>query len=123
MGASLACGVAATKDADGWVIALADMPWTAPATIGSVAVALADGSDIVAPSHRGERGHPVGFARRHCDALTALRGDAGAREIVAAHRDRLALIAVDDPGTVRDVDTPAALAEAEDVDRSSISPR
>ena len=30
MGASIACGVAATPNADGWVIALADMPWIRP---------------------------------------------------------------------------------------------
>ena len=36
MGASLACGVAAAGDADGWVIALADMPWIAPATIRAI---------------------------------------------------------------------------------------
>jgi len=37
MGASLACGVRATKDATGWVVALADMPWIEPSTIARVA--------------------------------------------------------------------------------------
>src|SRR6476469_1926348 len=39
MGASLAGGVVATRDADGWIVALADMPWISPATIGVVAAA------------------------------------------------------------------------------------
>src|SRR5262245_17758217 len=30
MGASLACGVTAARDAAGWVVALADMPWILP---------------------------------------------------------------------------------------------
>ena len=110
MGASLACGVAATKDADGWVVALADMPWIAPATIARVAESLRQGAGIAAPIHRGERGHPVGFARNHFAALAALTGDAGARPIVAAHADALTLLDVDDAGVVRDVDTKAALA-------------
>jgi molybdenum cofactor cytidylyltransferase len=109
MGASLACGVVATRDADGWIVALADMPWIAPATIRAVADALAQGAQIVAPAYRGERGHPVGFARGYCAALCALTGDAGARGILAARSDALTLLDVDDAGIVRDVDTPRAL--------------
>jgi molybdenum cofactor cytidylyltransferase len=110
MGASLACGVAAAREADGWVIALADMPWIAPATIRAVADALAAGADIAAPSFDGERGHPVGFARRHYEALVALRGDTGARELLMGHRERIARLDVDDPGVLADVDTPRDLA-------------
>ncbi len=110
MGATLACGVSATRDADGWVVALADMPWIRPVTIASVAAALAAGADIVAPAYRGKRGHPVGFARRHRDALIASEGDAGARELVAASRETLTLVEVDDPGVLRDVDVPGDLA-------------
>jgi molybdenum cofactor cytidylyltransferase len=109
MGASLACGVAASMDADGWVIALADMPWIRPATIAAVAQKLRAGADLAAPAWRGERGHPVGFARRHRDALAALRGDEGARAIVAAHATRLDVAPVDDPGILRDVDEPGNL--------------
>jgi molybdenum cofactor cytidylyltransferase len=109
MGASLSCGVAAAADADGWIVALADMPWISPATVAVVAEALRDGADIVATSHIGVRAHPVGFARRHYAALAALSGDEGAKSILAAHRDRVQLIEVTDAGVVRDVDTPADL--------------
>lgn len=107
MGASLACGVAATREAEGWIIALADMPWIAASTIAKVVAALSDGSDIVAPIHRGVRGHPVGFGRRHYAALAALRGDTGARAVI--ERERVTLIEVTDTGVVRDVDLPADL--------------
>ena len=109
MGASLACGVQATPDADGWLVALADMPWIMPATIRTLASALGAGADIVAPSYNGERGHPVGFARRHYAALSALTGDEGARAIVQANRATLRLEATDDPGVLRDVDTRSQL--------------
>jgi molybdenum cofactor cytidylyltransferase len=111
MGASLACGVRARADANGWIVALADMPWIASATIIAIATALHAGADIVAPRYRGMRGHPVGFSRRHGAALRGLTGDAGARAIVAAHASRMTLLDVDDPGTVRDVDTPDALGD------------
>lgn len=110
MGASLACGIAAASDADGCLIALGDMPWIASATIRAVANALVAGASIVTPVHRGERGHPVGFARRHFAALSALTGDAGARSVLLAHSSELRMLDVDDAGIVRDVDTPAALA-------------
>jgi len=109
MGASLACGVAAARHAGGWVVALADMPWVRPATIVAVAQALQAGAAIAAPLHAGQRGHPVGFARAHYAALTALRGDEGARAVIAAHRAALRTLDVDDPGVLRDVDTPADL--------------
>lgn len=107
MGASLACGVAAASDADGWVIALADMPWIAPATIRAIAEALRSGADIAAPAYRGQRGHPVGFARRHCAFLSTLTGDSGARSLLEHGGDRLTLVAVDDAGILRDIDTPS----------------
>lgn len=110
MGASLACGVAASRNAAGWVVALADMPWIAPATIRRVADAIASGASVAAPFHRGERGHPVGFAAAHRDALAALSGDEGAKAIVAAHRARLVRIDVDDSGVLRDIDVPGDLA-------------
>jgi len=113
MGASLACGVAAAPDADGWIIALADMPWIKPSTTGAIVAALVAGADIVAPSYRGERGHPVGFRRRHYAALASLGGDSGARAVVERERDRLTLVDVSDAGVVRDVDFPSDLEEGE----------
>jgi molybdenum cofactor cytidylyltransferase len=109
MGASLACGVLATRDAAGWVVALGDMPWILPSTITRVAGALADGAAVAAPFHRGQRGHPVGFGAPCLAALTVLSGDDGAKSVVAAHRDSLARIDVDDAGTLADVDRRADL--------------
>jgi molybdenum cofactor cytidylyltransferase len=109
MGVSLAAGVRAAADANGWVVALADMPYVRPETIRVIARALSEGATIAAPAYRGERGHPVGFARRFLDDLTELRGDAGAREILKAHPDWVTLYEVDDPGVLRDIDEPSDL--------------
>lgn len=106
MGHSLACGVRARSSAAGWVIALADMPAVAPATIVAVRDALARGHPSAAPVHRGQRGHPVGFGRACRTELLSLTGDAGARGVLAAHPPLL--IEVDDPGCLLDVDAPAA---------------
>ncbi|PMS35937.1 molybdenum cofactor cytidylyltransferase [Trinickia symbiotica] len=107
MGASLAAGVHASADADGWVVALADMPWIAPETIEAVARRLGQGSSIVAPVYRGRRGHPVGFGAMHGTALAALNGDVGARLLLES--SDLTTIDVDDAGVIADVDTPGDL--------------
>jgi molybdenum cofactor cytidylyltransferase len=109
MGVSLAEGVRAAADAHGWVVALADMPYLRPQTVRVIARALSEGAAIAAPSYRGERGHPVGFARRFLDELSALRGDAGARDILKQHPDWITLYEVDDPGVLRDIDKPSDL--------------
>lgn len=107
MGASLAAGVHASADADGWVVALADMPWILPATVEAVARKLGAGAPIVAPVYEGRRGHPVGFGAVHGEALAALDGDTGARALLAS--PGLTTIAVDDPGVLADIDTPEDL--------------
>jgi molybdenum cofactor cytidylyltransferase len=103
MGTSLACGVAAAE-ANGWLIALADMPVIRPATIQAVAEAIAAGAELAAPVFHGERGHPIGFARRFRAALTALDGDRGGRDILALYSKELRLIEVEDPGVLVDID-------------------
>ena len=104
MGTSLARGVLATRNAAGWIIALADMPWIAPATIGALAERLQRGASMAAPSHAGRRGHPVGFSGQWKEALCGLSGDAGARRLIEAHPQALALIETADPGIFRDID-------------------
>ena len=107
MGESLAAGIMASTGAAGWVVALADMPWLRAETIQSVSAALAAGAVLAAPSYRGRRGHPVGFSKQFYGELSRIDGDEGARHLIARNLDRLLLIECDDPGSLRDVDTPA----------------
>ena len=109
MGTSLAAGVRAASEADGWVVALADMPFIRPETIRIVAKALQEGAAIAAPSFHGERGHPVGFARRFLEELSSLRGDDGARQFLRQHPEWVNILEVDDPAVVRDIDKPSDL--------------
>jgi molybdenum cofactor cytidylyltransferase len=110
MGQSLAWAIRATPLAKVWVVALADMPWIQVATTRRIVDALESGSVLVAASHQGVRGHPVGFSRRYYGELAALSGDEGAKAILRAHQWELQLIETDDAGVSRDIDTPADLA-------------
>ena len=109
MGASLACAARAAGPADGYLVALGDMPFVRPSSIAAVRDALAAGAPLAAPFWRARRGHPVGIAGRFHAELLALRGDEGAKALLGAGH-RLVKIAVGDPGVIRDIDTPADLA-------------
>jgi molybdenum cofactor cytidylyltransferase len=109
MGTSLAAGVRAAPDADGWVVALADMPFIRADTIRAVVDAVAGGASIAAPAYRGERGHPVGFGKSCFEELSALSGDQGARELLARRAASVSLKEIDDPGVLRDIDRPSDL--------------
>jgi molybdenum cofactor cytidylyltransferase len=104
MGVSLAHGVAQSRDAAGWIVALADMPRIRPEAIARVAQVLMAGADIVAPSYQGDRGHPVAFSRRFLHELQLLTGDSGARAIVQRNQAMVKLVEGDDPGVLLDID-------------------
>ncbi len=110
MGASLACGVRAAGAADAYLVALGDMPFIRASSIEAVRDALAAGAAIAVPFFRARRGHPVGIAGRFRAELEALRGDEGARGLVAAQGGAVVKIPVGDPGVIRDIDTPGDLA-------------
>jgi len=110
MGASLACAVRAAGRADGYLVALGDMPFVRPSTIAAVRDALAAGALLAAPYWHARRGHPVGFAGSLRAELEALTGDEGARRVLAAHEAQLVKVPVGDPGTIRDIDKPSDLA-------------
>jgi molybdenum cofactor cytidylyltransferase len=104
MGASLAWGVARSPEADGWLIALADMPWILPETIRAVAAGVSAPHLIAAPTHQERRGHPVAFGRDYGKALMGLSGDEGARRLLASFAAAMVLLPSEDPGVLRDVD-------------------
>ena len=112
IGTSIAAGIGAMgPDVEAALIALADQPLMD----GAVARRLgerwrADGEQAraVAPSYRDGRGHPVLFARSCFADLEALQGDSGARALLDAMGEALALVPVD-ADAPRDVDTPAML--------------
>ncbi len=109
MGASLACAVRAAREADGFVVALADMPFVRPSSILAVRDALAAGAALAAPYWRARRGHPVGISARFRPVLEGLAGDEGARALLARHAAELIKVPVGDPGVLRDIDRPEDL--------------
>jgi molybdenum cofactor cytidylyltransferase len=107
MGRTLSRGVAASAEADGWLVALADMPCIEPASYQVVIGALQNGASLARAVYQGKGGHPVGFSANHFSQLIALTGDQGGRSILDAHRTDLHYCPVDDPGVLNDIDQPS----------------
>ncbi len=94
------------------LILLADMPLVTSATLDALMAAFADappGTEAVVPVHEGQRGNPVLVARAVFPRLLALRGDAGARHVLAEPGRSIVLCPVADAGIRTDIDTRDAL--------------
>lgn len=115
MGYSIGAGVSARPDASGWIILPGDMPLVQPLTLQAVARQL-DDHPVVYAQHRGQRGHPVGFAAELYSELALLSGDEGARRLVA--RYPAVGLEVEDPGVLLDIDTPGDLERLRNAERA-----
>ena len=103
MASSIACGVAATADAAGWAIFLADMPGIKTDTLQLLAETWT-AHGITVPTYQGQRGHPVIFSAKWRTALCALSGDQGARSLLQ-NQPAAEFVETDDAGVCFDVDT------------------
>ncbi|HEY7519639.1 MAG TPA: nucleotidyltransferase family protein [Methylomirabilota bacterium] len=110
-GSSIAVGIAALKPwTSAAVIVLGDQPRTPADVLPALLVAQGRSrKSIVAPSYRGMRGTPVVFASDVFPELRVLRGDEGARAVVAARPERVEVVALD-VAMPADVDTPEDFA-------------
>jgi molybdenum cofactor cytidylyltransferase len=94
-------------DMDGALFLLGDQPLVTAQTIHHL-VSVFQTSDhwILAPCFKGQRGNPVLVASPLFDRLKQPAGDVGARGLFKEFRHRMHCLEVDDPGVLRDVDTP-----------------
>jgi molybdenum cofactor cytidylyltransferase len=92
------------------VFALGDQPFVPSAVVERLVHTFrATGAPVVVPVYAGgERGHPVLFAANLFPELLAVRGDEGARGVIARHRSRVTAVTFDFPAP-RDVDLPGDL--------------
>lgn len=85
--ASLRAGVSALGDVDAALMLLGDQPFITPAVVAGT-IERFTGWDAVRTTYAGRPGHPVLLGRAVLDAVPALRGDVGARELLRSFRVR-----------------------------------
>ncbi len=111
MAASLRCGLAALGDVDAALIVLGDQPLITPQIVAAVLGAQDDPRPAARAVYDGVPGHPVLIKRPLFDAVARLRGDRGARDVLAT----VAITEVPCGELARgaDIDTPEQLARLE----------
>jgi len=112
LGDSIAFGVSAAPESDGYLIALADTPSLSRQVVDGVLAAFEEvgPKGIIVPIYSEEPehpGHPVLFGRAYRPELIALTGKGGARSILRRHEASLSRVHV--LGRLHDVDTPRDL--------------
>ena len=111
---SLKAGIGAMPaDCDGALVLLGDMPQITSAHLDRLiaAFAAAPGDAIIVPTHKGRRGNPVLWPRAYFAEMLQLKGDAGAKRLMAAHAGDVREVDLGTGAIFADVDTPEALAQ------------
>lgn len=112
---SLKLGLASLgADIDGVIILLADMPFISSEHINELLAEFnpATERDIVAPIREGRLGNPIVWSARYIPTMMQLSGDRGARPLLDEFAANVWEVPMGDDAIFIDVDTPAALAEA-----------
>jgi molybdenum cofactor cytidylyltransferase len=111
LASSLRTGIRAVPaNCDGALILLGDMPRIAPEHLDRLLDAFAAAPEaIVVPVHEGRQGNPILWPRRCFPVLTQLEGDAGAKRLIAAHREHVREVPMGTSAIFADVDTPEEL--------------
>lgn len=114
MGHSLASGITAITQqaqADAAAVFLGDMPWINQDSLGYLLDSVSS-EHIVVPTFQGQPGHPVIFGRRFWPDLQHLTGESGAKALLQEHSQMVRYLELNDPGILRDVDTPQFIGES-----------
>ncbi len=115
IGTSVATAVEALEESDvsGVVFFLGDLPFMKAESVAKIANAFVEskGTHIVRANFSGQPGHPLVVPRDMFSELKMLDGDQGAGLLVRKYPARLLIVETDDPGTIRDIDTPKDLGQ------------
>jgi len=92
-----------------------DLPAIRPATIRALLALLERAeAQLVVPTYRGKRGHPLAMDAALAPAIAAVDPSRGLKALLDRHA--VAELAVDDRGVITDVDTPADYATLNESD-------
>ncbi|MDQ3044321.1 MAG: nucleotidyltransferase family protein [Chloroflexota bacterium] len=105
---SLRAGLKALPpDVDAVLFLLGDQPTVRATVIDAVIAARRSGAPIAMARYGDELRHPVLFGRELFPELFAVRGDSGARMVLAVHAERIVPVSIYEIAAPLDVDTEA----------------
>ena len=108
MSTSLVTGVSQSRQSDGILICLADMPYLLSTDYERIIDAFRDRGDtgrIVVPKFENRSGNPVLFGKKYIPELLKLvPEDSGARQILQSHHHEIIFLPMDNDHILRDID-------------------
>lgn len=105
--AALGGAAALARRGEVLLVAPADLPALRPETVALVLQTLEkEGAPLAVPVYRGRRGHPLAVAPERVPEIETLDLAVGLRQLLDRHAGEVLEVETDDPGAVRDVDTP-----------------
>ncbi|MCC6201417.1 MAG: NTP transferase domain-containing protein [Gammaproteobacteria bacterium] len=115
MSTTLRTGIdALNHKVDAALVCLGDMPYLTAADLARIIEAFGDGAvpRICVPMHEGKQGNPVLWSRDYFGAMRLLRGDHGAKRLLAAYAEAIVPVTMASAAVLRDIDTPEDLPPA-----------
>lgn len=113
---SLQCALTA-KDADGYLFTPVDYPAMQPQTVAAIVAAFRrEPHPVTVPLYSNCHGHPVCISREVARDILALPPEASARDAIHVRATGTLYLPLNDPGILRDVDTPADYAALKHVE-------
>jgi molybdenum cofactor cytidylyltransferase len=88
------------------VVCPGDLPEIKPQTVSAVVDCVNRGALLAVPSFEGQRGHPLALAARLATQIRQLDLSVGLKQLLELHAADLVEMPVQDPGILRDLDTP-----------------
>ncbi len=100
-----------TNEVDGAIVCLGDMPLITAEEINKLIEAFAPEDDhaICVPTHDGKQGNPVLWSNQFFDEMLSLKGDIGAKSMIAHHEELVCEVPMPNEAALIDVDTQEAL--------------
>jgi len=115
MSTSIRQGLRALNDkVKAFLIVLGDQPGISKEVYGRLIEAFQQArpkKNIILPTYKGRRGHPVLFSVKYLKEATHLKGDVGCRQILADHPDDILAVEMDTDAILDDIDTPEEYEE------------
>ncbi len=99
-------------DLDGFLFALGDQPQIRTEIVDRLLAAAAQSRrGILLPTFEGKHGHPLLVRARYKQEILALPHTVGLNALLLAHADDVEELPVEDPGILKDIDTPEEYEE------------
>ena len=109
---------AIAEEASVLLVCPGDLPGIRFETVAAVVSEVEQGALLAVPTFAGRRGHPLALSAALAERIMGLDLELGLRELVAEWAGDAVELEVDDPGVLRDLDTPEDYAQAVDLSRA-----